>query len=566
MQVAPKKIANNDNCLHGPARTAPQSGPIAQTPPPSQEPIPTDKVQVSVYNQDPWVGAPVTQEIDRSKIGDSLSGPRVSITDWGHEKPKPDANGNYLLAPGTDGLTQVNAHVTTVNTLELMEKYRGGAINWAFNSPTLEVVPHKQVGKNAYYSRWEQSTNFLYFNSQQLGTTVKTANSADIVSHETGHAILDGIRPGYFGTSDPETGAFHEGFGDCVAMLVNVQQEANRVRIMEQTGGNLRTNNNLSALAEEFGKATKLANTDPADDDRFWLRNGNNSFVYKPASELPAGKGDEFTLGREVHSFSRVWSGAFYDVLEGIYKEGIFGKQPPADALKYAADTAGPLLIRAIETGPTNRVKFKDIALGMIKADEEKNGGKYGQILKDAFLKRQILKPEDLAQQPPAPPPVTLDKPLENAQQAVELATNVGHQLGLPATANLEPVGLYTNADGEQFVTMQYAQEVPVTVPGLNGKLIDVYGGVTMVFDKNGKLSDYHHSPIDGDAVATEMKAVADMKAHGTIMASNQQQGNAPWMSNDGRNMYKAVVRGNKLVRVPVSNCSGLTACCCGGC
>lgn len=565
MQVTktPTKIANNDSCLHGPARSAPQSGPVAEQPP-SQQP-PTDKVQVSVYAQDPWVTAPITVEIDRANIGDSLSGPRVSVTDWGHEKPKPDANGNYLLAPGSDGLTQVNAHVTTVNTLELMEKYRGGAINWAFSSPTLEVVPHKQVGKNAYYSRWEQSTNFLYFNSQQLNTTVKTANSADIVSHETGHAILDGIRPGYFGTSDPETGAFHEGFGDCVAMLVNLQHKSNRVRIMEQTGGNLRTNNNLSSLAEEFGKATKLANSDPSDDERFWLRNGNNTFTYKPASELPAGKGDEFNLGREVHSFSRVWSGAFYDILEGIYKEGIFGSQAPADALKYAADVAGPLLLRAVETGPTNRARFKDIALGMLRADEEKNGGRYSQILKDVFLKRELLKPEDLAP-PPPPPALTLDKPLESAQQAVQLATSAAAELGLPPTAALEPVGLYTNADGEQFVTLQYAKEVPVTVPGLAGKMIDVYGGVTMVFNKDGELSNFNHTAIDQEAVATEMAAVADMKAHGTIMASNQQQGSAPWMSQDGRNMYKAVVRGNKLVRVPVSNCSGLTGCSCGGC
>ena len=69
----------------------------------------------------------------------------------------------------------------------------------------LIVVPHAGYGENAFYDRASKSLQFYYFGSEQ--DTVFTCLSVDIVNHEFAHAVLDGIRPLYNESSNPQTGA-----------------------------------------------------------------------------------------------------------------------------------------------------------------------------------------------------------------------------------------------------------------------------------------------------------------------------------------------------------------------
>lgn len=526
-----------------------------QPAPPPQEP-PSPNVKVNIYAQDPFVDGPITIDFERAKIGQNLSGERVRISDPGREKARPDENGNYLLAPGTVGISQVNAHFVTYATLDLFERYRGGKIDWAFGN-TLEVVPHKQEGRNAYYSRWEESTNFFYFPSNSLNTTVKTANSADVVSHETGHAMLDGLRPGFFGTWDAETGAFHEAFGDCAAMLFNLEHASNRSLIGEQSGGSLRQHNALSSLAEEFGAGVKRDNDDPSDDHKTYLRTALNNFTYVPPSELPPGRGDEDNLGREVHSFSRLFSAAFYDCLEGLYMQSIYSdRQCPDQALKTAADVAGPLLVRAIETSPSNRATFRGLALGMINADRELNGGKHVDALKEVFLRRHIVSPSDFEEEAArlaSLPDLQLNQKLDSGDAAVNFVKANADKLGLSADLPLEPEQVYTNARGEQFLTLNYSKEVAVEgVTGFDGYTTDVYGGVTLVFGQDGKLKEYHHTPITQEVVEEEMRGIAEMKGGNSIL---ENPGGDDIFASAQGGLFKGVVQNKKLVRVPVATC-----------
>ncbi|MEW6283366.1 MAG: hypothetical protein AB1758_32455, partial [Candidatus Eremiobacterota bacterium] len=506
---------------------------------------------------DPRVGGPELTMIGRDKIGTEMLGERVAIAD-NREKARPDVNGNYLFEPNTDGLSQVNAHTVTTSTLDLFEHYRGGRIDWAFGSPTLDVVPHKQEGRNAYYSRWEGSTNFFFFDSQELGVHVKTANSADVVSHETGHAILDGMKPGYFGTWDEETGGFHEAFGDCAAMLYNLQQGSNRQKILDQTGGNLRTPNILAGLAEEFGKALKMSNQDPNDDNREYLRTALNPFKYKPPSEYPPGKGTDEKMTREVHSFSRIFSGAFYDMIDGIYQQGVFEeKKCPIDALQYAADVAGPLFVRGIELSPSNQGRYRDIALSMLQVDTQLYGGKYGNIIKKAFLDREILKPEDIQnfeKQLAALPDLRLDKPLASDRDALAFVKSNADKLNVPADANYQVQNVYKNGKGETFVNIAIPQEVPVTgVSGFEGFTTDVNGGLTLAFDASGKLFNLKYTPVTPQTVAEEMQGIAFLKDTGKISTQTVFQS-----TNAAGSIFKGFVQGKKLVRVPVANeCAG---------
>ena len=50
---------------------------------------------------------------------------------------------------------------------------------------------------------------------------VFTCRSFDIVSHETGHAVLDGLRPNWLlASAPPQTGGLHESFGDLTAIFL----------------------------------------------------------------------------------------------------------------------------------------------------------------------------------------------------------------------------------------------------------------------------------------------------------------------------------------------------------
>lgn len=509
-------------------------------------------VKVAVYAQDPFVAKPILMEIPQGDIGSKLSSDRVRITD-NRPLAKPDADGNFILAEGSDGISQVNALVTTNGTLQLFEDYRGAEIEWA-SGRQIPVTPHKQEGRNAYYSRYG-GMNYFYSESPGLGRVMKTANSTDVAAHETGHALLDGIRPGYFGTHDDETGAFHEGFGDCVAMLKGLTDASNRKQMLEQTGGDLRKQNLTASLAEEFGAARVLDNSDPSDDHRTFLRNALNGFTYTPPSEQPPGRGSDTELGREVHSFSRLFSGAFYDVIESVYNQAIKDGQSPDQALITSERVNGPLLTRSIESASTSRATYKQIALGMLASDKALNGGKYSDGIQKAFTDRKIITAQDVkadeARRAEIP---ALDLPADLSKaNAVNFLEANSEALGLPADLPYVPERVATNGKGETFVSFRYAQEVPVTVAGLEGLVTDVHGGVNLVFGADGKLIDRNFTEITSDTVEREMKGIASFQESNSIVNAESLE---IFKSNDADvSLFKSAIEGNKLVRIPISSC-----------
>ena len=94
----------------------------------------------------------------------------------------------------------------------------GRPVPWGFDGNRLIVVPHAGFGENAFYDQHSKSLQFYYFGDQQ--SPGYTCLSHDIIAHETGHAILDGIRPMYNQLSSVQTAAFHEFIGDLTAILL----------------------------------------------------------------------------------------------------------------------------------------------------------------------------------------------------------------------------------------------------------------------------------------------------------------------------------------------------------
>src|ERR1019366_1529094 len=79
----------------------------------------------------------------------------------------------------------------------------------------LEVIPNAGRDLNAYYDRRSLSFFVLPIGNE----LICSGSSTDVVSHETGHAILDSLRPDFWDSALPEHAAFHEAFGDCMAIL-----------------------------------------------------------------------------------------------------------------------------------------------------------------------------------------------------------------------------------------------------------------------------------------------------------------------------------------------------------
>jgi len=189
-----------------------------------------------------------------------------------------------------------------------------------------------------------------------------------------------------------EVAAFHEAFGDISSMLSALQLPSIRSVVLEQSVGRLNANTRLSQLARQLGWAIRVE-FDPTAVDSDCLRNTSNNFFYHdPASLPPSAPANQ--LSSEPHSFSRVFSGAFLDVLAGMFHIGPAKSLPSdSDKLEAIAIDAGTLLIEGVRLASVGSGFYSQVAAGMVQADHTLNGGRYSTALASSFVQRGILSP-----------------------------------------------------------------------------------------------------------------------------------------------------------------------------
>jgi len=238
---------------------------------------------------------------------------------------------------------------------------------------------------NAYYDREE----LAFFHDTAGGTVVYSAESPDVAIHELGHACLDAHRPELFDAPYIEVGSFHESFGDMSALLSALQLPSIRAAAMSGIKG--RKSSQLSRLAEQLGWA--LRKIDPSLVNKDCLRNAYNSFNYADPDTLPD-DAPASKLCAEVHSFSRVFTGAFYDILSAMLK--IRSANPTDADLVAVAKDAARLLMDAITGAPVQPDYYAQVASHMIDADTARFAGRYRSALTKTFLKRKMIPPQAL--------------------------------------------------------------------------------------------------------------------------------------------------------------------------
>ncbi|SFD07806.1 hypothetical protein [Streptomyces aidingensis] len=247
--------------------------------------------------------------------------------------------------------------------------------------PKLTVRLDEGEDLNAYYDRRSLS----FFHTTVAGVEVYSGESAEVVAHELGHAVLDALRPQLWNVASAEAEALHESFGDISALLAALRLESVRSAVLAETRGFVEASSRASRIAEQLGWALRQRNANGVDANA--LREASNRHFYRDPVHLPP-SAPATELSSEPHSFSRVFTGAFLKIIAGIFQQ-----QPVRDseALARAAGISAVLLADAVLAAPVVTGYYAQLAAHMIAADQELHGGEHGQALRSAFVRHGII-------------------------------------------------------------------------------------------------------------------------------------------------------------------------------
>jgi hypothetical protein len=245
---------------------------------------------------------------------------------------------------------------------------------WFGGRPSLTVLTDAGDDLNAFYDR----ASLQFFHHRFGGETIHSAESVDVVCHEEGHALLDAIRPDFFDVPFIEVGVLHEAFGDCLAILAALSDDLVRQSLLA-VSPDLDGTNFVESLAEELGAAIAREFGAGATEDGA-LRHARNAWQWADPTTLPS-NAPANQLAAEVHSFARVFTGVFWDLLRLIHVAG-----PRTDAgLKRAARIAGSLLIDGIRSVPATPRIYDGLGRRMAAIDVVANGGADVAAIRAAF-------------------------------------------------------------------------------------------------------------------------------------------------------------------------------------
>lgn len=399
-------------------------------------------VEYSSTDEDFFLDGPVTKRVAILNF-DPETGALTPGVPFRH--PENGEAAGYVIKNPNDlnsvDFNQVSVFATVLNTMYMFEEpdTLGRPLTWAFDGPQLLVIPRAGEWANAFYERETHSLQFFYFQPESdPDKPVYTSLSHDIVCHETGHAILDGIAPDLYNCISPQALALHEAVADLVALILALRIRTLRDAVLDQTGGDLKGRTAFSKVAEEFGRAS--------DSGSDALRSLFNKRTLNPKDRSK----DEFGLPNRVarnepHDLSEVLSGAFYSVLIKIFEETKKKKDSKGNpynlnkALWVAAERLKRMIFRALDYLPPGEVSFADYGRAIIAADQASHPHekKERQWICDEFVKRHMITGEGALKvetnfEAPELAEVDLQTLVDSEWAAYEFANKNRKLLGIP--------------------------------------------------------------------------------------------------------------------------------------
>lgn len=283
-----------------------------------------------------------------------------------------------LYQPGTSGFLFWQCREAALAALETWESHAGALRRW-FHARRIDLVQNAvaelgaQPEPNAFYDR----LSFQFFEFTGGGKTTFSGESTDVVAHEIGHGLLDVMRPDLWDTPYLEVSAFHEAFGDCVALLTALADPQTRQAFLPL----LNDNNFLETTAEDLSDAIRrVAPNHNAAEPRMAL----NTLQWQLPSTLPDDSGPG-ALINEGHSFARIFTGCFYDLLRNL-----LGGAATEAVLQQSVRTAARLLIAGGRAAPESARFFQAVGRAMSLADQQLNNGANRDAIGRAFAAHNV--------------------------------------------------------------------------------------------------------------------------------------------------------------------------------
>lgn len=356
--------------------------------------------RINIWKQDPTVREPgVRTTFVHNKVYAGPSDSQIAIK--GFPPVLPDINGDFLfLAPepyvvedlyNLPAISEQEQRFDAAHTyavvrkvLTMYQRVIGRELKWVWNSGTdsepLSIYPHASLGRAAFYDRSLKSLNFQYF--YVLGKEpIFTCRSIDVVSHETGHAIFDSLKP-YWNVLEDGRGlslgiaALQESLCDLTSIFFILSQLDLVEYIIGQTKANLRYQDNILATwGEELGMIPG-----------YWgARNAVNDLKLSEA-------------GTEIHRISQVFTGAVYDIFSELFNAS---REPEirddAETLYRVSQYMLNILVHSIILAPDRKATFADVAREMIETTERTGQLDDAAIIRNNFVSRDILTDEGVA-------------------------------------------------------------------------------------------------------------------------------------------------------------------------
>ena len=376
--------------------------------------------------------------------------------------------------------------------------------------PVLPAYPAAGTDLNAYYDR--KALRFFREVDAKTGQLVEAGDSTDVVTHEQGHAILDAVRPDLWDAPHFEVAAFHEAFGDFAAILVALADPPLVESILAETKGDPARSNLVSRLAEELGAAVR----DKYGPDAALpgsLRDAVNEFQYVDPKTLPD-DAPARALSAEPHSFCRVMTGAFWDVLVVLFHSSAF--PTAAASLAAAAGSLSRHAVAAAETAPTGADFFGGVARRIVR-EARSTSNDAAQAIAEALYRRHLLESTDVPDElsPDEDPGVPVPRPEEPVPAALTQAIAAR----LPAARDGE-ILMRRRADGRADRRLRGRRRRDLFLHGpeygpADGAAVEISDPFTLEFSEAGFLRAsriYGAGPDDEEDARAFVRHLARMR------------------------------------------------------
>jgi Fungalysin metallopeptidase (M36) len=279
---------------------------------------------------------------------------------------------------GTPKFLFWQAREAAIAAVEAWEASAGPHKLWQGDRKKLALLQDDGVDLNAFYDR----QSFSFFHQAVGNNTFFSGASTDVVAHEVGHGLLDSVRPEFFDVNFLEVGAFHEAFGDCIAILTALRDSETRTKLLA-TAPTLRKRNFVESTAEDLSRGIGLA---IPGHNAAEPRHAFNTFKFQIPSTLPS-NGGPGALINEVHSFGMIFTGCFWDLIANLYAGSA---QKNEASLLTASRLAGELLITGIKQAVVTPRFTQSVGRAMTLADQSLHNGAHHDQIRDAFAKHDV--------------------------------------------------------------------------------------------------------------------------------------------------------------------------------